>query len=76
MASQNLIPGLGFVNETETLQNLVPGGGFLNETTSTADKGSFRVFHVQPSVPFRPLRATYRRSYAHVNDSSQSSSAY
>ena len=32
MASQNLVPGAGFVNETETKQNLVPGAGFLNET--------------------------------------------
>lgn len=34
MAAQNLVPGLGFVNETTTKQNLLPGGGFLSETTA------------------------------------------
>jgi len=29
---QSLVPGLGFVNETDSYQNLVPGAGWLNET--------------------------------------------
>lgn len=41
MASQNLIPGFGFVNETETLQNLIPGGGFVNETVSTGGANNY-----------------------------------
>ncbi len=32
MATQNLIPGVGFVNETSTTQGLIPGAGFVNET--------------------------------------------
>jgi len=36
MATQNLIPGVGFVNETATTQSLIPGGGFVNETVAAA----------------------------------------
>jgi hypothetical protein len=36
MASQNLLPGYGFLNETGTGDNLLPGYGFVNETQSGA----------------------------------------
>lgn len=29
---QSIIPGLGFINETVTLQNDIPGGGFVLES--------------------------------------------
>lgn len=33
---QGLVPGLGYINETDSYQNLVPGAGYLNETVSGA----------------------------------------
>ena len=36
MADQNMLPGIGFVNETDTKQNLLPGSGFVNETEVVA----------------------------------------
>lgn len=33
---QGLVPGLGFVEETDSYQNLVPGIGFLEETVAAA----------------------------------------
>lgn len=39
MATENLIPLVGFVNETITADNLVPLGGFVNETVSAGGGG-------------------------------------
>lgn len=36
MATERIIPGSGFINETGTRQVLVPGGAYANETVSVS----------------------------------------
>lgn len=40
MPNNNLLPGYGIVQETDTKQNLLPGYGFVNETFSSGGGGS------------------------------------
>jgi len=41
MATQNLVPGLGFVHETNDKQGLVPGGGLLNESVAAGGAANY-----------------------------------
>jgi len=36
MATERLVPGGAYVNETATAQRLVPGGAYVNETVAAA----------------------------------------
>ena len=56
MATQNLIPGLGFVNESVSKQNLIPGGGFVNETVSAG--GSLNVSATTDALTLAEYAAT------------------
>jgi len=59
MATERLVPGGAYVNETATAQRLVPGGAYVNETVSVP----------APSAAGGAHGAMYPRMQRHIHQS-------